>query len=41
LTFTFSDCNNGRVDFASTVPGFGSNSMSLKRLTLPLGLACP
>jgi plastocyanin len=41
LTFTFTDCNSGRVDFTSTVPGYASGSMNLTRLTLPLGLSCP
>ncbi len=41
LTFTFTDCNHGRVDFRSTVPGYGSGSMDLTRLTQPDGLACP
>ena len=41
LTFTFTDCNNGRVDFTSTVPGYGSGSMTLSRLTQPAGLTCP
>lgn len=41
LTFTFNDCNHGRVDFASTVPGFGSGHMDLTRLTMPAGLSCP
>jgi plastocyanin len=40
LTFTFADCSNGRVDFNS-VTGFGTGSMTLKRLTLPAGLTCP
>jgi hypothetical protein len=40
LTFTFTDCNNGRVDFNS-VFGYGSGSMNLTRLTLPAGLTCP
>ena len=40
LTFTFTDCNSGRVDFDSRT-GFGSGSMSLTRLTRPAGLACP
>ena len=40
LTFTFTDCSNGRVDFNSIV-GFGTGSMTLKRLTLPAGLTCP
>jgi len=41
LVFTFTDCNHGRVDFSSPVAGFGSGSMELRRLTQPLGLACP
>jgi Kelch motif protein len=39
LKFTFTDCNNGKVDFASTL-GYGSGSMNLTRLTQPAGLAC-
>jgi plastocyanin len=39
LNFTFTDCSNGRVDFES-VAGFGSGSMTLKRLTTPAGLEC-
>jgi hypothetical protein len=34
LTFTFTDCNHGKVDFASTL-GYGSGSMNLTRLTQP------
>jgi hypothetical protein len=41
LTFTFTDCNNGRVDFNSPVAGYGIGSMTLSRLTLPAGLTCP
>lgn len=41
LTFTFNDCNHGRVDFASTLPGYGSGHMDLTRLTQPAGLTCP
>jgi hypothetical protein len=40
LKFTFSDCNHGTVDFDS-VRGYGSGSMTLTRLTKPVGLACP
>ena len=40
LTFTFTDCNHGRVDFSSTA-GYGSGSMNLTRLTQPAGLTCP
>jgi hypothetical protein len=40
LTFTFSDCNHGRVEWNSTLPGYGSGGMDLTRLTLPAGLTC-
>jgi hypothetical protein len=39
LTFTFTDCNHGKVDFSS-LSGYGSGSMNLTRLTLPAGLTC-
>jgi plastocyanin len=41
LTFQFSDCNHGRVDFTSTVSGYGTGHMDLTRLTEPAGLSCP
>jgi len=41
LTFTFSDCNHGHVEWAATAPGYGSGGMDLERLTLPAGLTCP
>jgi plastocyanin len=41
LTFSFSDCNTGRVDFNSTVSGYGSGHMDLKRLSQPIGATCP
>ena len=41
LTFSFTDCNHGRVDFDSTMPGYGMGSMNLTRLTQPAGLTCP
>jgi Kelch motif protein/galactose oxidase-like protein len=40
LKFTFTDCNHGKVDFASS-SGYGTGSMSLTRLTQPAGFACP
>ncbi len=40
LTFTFYDCNHGRVDFNAAF-GYGSGSMNLTRLTMPAGLTCP
>jgi hypothetical protein len=39
LTIRFTDCNHGTVSFDS--PSFGVGSMSLTRLTQPLGLSCP
>ncbi len=39
LTFTFTDCNHGRVDFNSML-GYGSGSMNLMRLTQPTGMSC-
>ncbi|HJT97156.1 MAG TPA: hypothetical protein VJ696_02490 [Rhodanobacteraceae bacterium] len=41
LTFTFTDCNHGRVDFSSSVAGYGEGHMDLTRLTQPAGLSCP
>jgi hypothetical protein len=42
LTFTFTDCGHGRVDFASDIdsPPWGWDSMSLTRLTQPAGVDC-
>ncbi len=40
MNFTFTDCNNGRLDYTSSVPGFGSGTIPLTRLTLPAGLTC-
>ncbi|HVT31402.1 MAG TPA: hypothetical protein VHE32_02060 [Rhodanobacteraceae bacterium] len=42
LTFTFSGCNRGHVDFFGYGPSspWGSGSMELTRLTEPAGLAC-
>ena len=39
LAFRFTDCNHGTVSFDS--PSFGVGTMSLTRLTQPLGLSCP
>ena len=39
LTFTFTDCDNGRVDFASPT-AYGSGSMKLTRLTGVAGVTC-
>jgi plastocyanin len=40
LTFSFTDCNHGRVDFASVDASFGEGHMDLTRLTQPAGVAC-
>jgi len=41
MTFTFSDCNTGRLDWASSDPAFtASGSMPLKRLTQIQGISC-
>jgi hypothetical protein len=39
LTFTFTDCNHGTVNFNSGL-GYGTGSMNLTRLTQPSGLIC-
>ena len=41
LTFHFTDCSHGEVDFVSTMPGYGSGHMDLTRLTQPAGVTCP
>lgn len=41
LTFTFSDCNNGTATWTSTVPGYGSGSIPISRLTNVAGTSCP
>lgn len=41
LTFQFTDCNHGHVDFSNTIAGYGSGRMDLTRLTQPAGLSCP
>ena len=40
LTLAFADCNHGRVEWASTEPGFGNGIVNITRLTLPAGLTC-
>ncbi len=39
MTFTFSSCRNGRVDF-NFPEGYGQGTMNLTRLTVPEGLGC-
>jgi plastocyanin len=41
LTFHFTDCSHGEVDFVSSMPGYGSGHMDLLRLTQPAGVTCP
>lgn len=41
LTFTFSDCDHAQVSWNGTLPGYGSGSTALTRLTSIRGLACP
>ncbi|HSN00794.1 MAG TPA: hypothetical protein VLS52_07295 [Rudaea sp.] len=41
LTFTFSDCNHGVASWASPLPGYGSGSMPIVRLTQVSGTSCP
>ena len=41
LTFTFTDCNTGTVSWNSTLPGYGSGSAPLTRLTQIDGTTCP
>ncbi len=41
LTVTFSDCNNGQVNWHSTLLGYSDGSLPIARLTLPAGLSCP
>jgi plastocyanin len=41
LTFSFTDCDHGRVDFDSSVAGYSTGHMDLSRLTHIGGLACP
>jgi len=40
MNFTFTDCNSGRLDYTSSVAGYGSGTIPLARLTLPAGSAC-
>jgi len=40
LNFTFTDCTTGRLDYSSTVAGYGAGSIPLTRLTVPAGSAC-
>jgi plastocyanin len=41
LTFTFTSCTSGRVEFSSNLAEFGAGAMQLTRLTAPAGVNCP
>jgi len=41
LAFTFTDCDNGVASWNSIVPGYGSGSLSIVRLTSIDGAVCP
>jgi hypothetical protein len=41
LTFAFTDCNNATLTWNSTLPGYGSGTEHLQRLTSIAGLSCP
>ena len=41
LTFTFSDCNHGTASWVSTLPGYGSGTLPITRLTQIAGTTCP
>ena len=41
MSLRFSDCNNGVLDWVSSVPGYASGSLPIFRVTLPAGLSCP
>lgn len=36
-TLSFSDCGHLKLDYASTQPGFGSGTVTMQRLTKPIG----
>jgi virginiamycin B lyase len=41
ITFTFTSCTAGSVTWNSTIPGYGSGSMPITRLTSIKGTSCP
>lgn len=41
LTFSFTDCNHAILTWNSTLPGYGSGTDRLQRLTSIAGLSCP
>jgi predicted outer membrane repeat protein len=40
FTLTYTGCNQLRIDYASTVAGYGSGTLNLTRLTKPTGIGC-
>lgn len=40
ITFTFTDCNNGNVSWNSSLSGYGTGSLAIKRLAGIDGLTC-
>jgi len=40
ITVTFTDCNNGRVSWQPVAADYTSGSISITRLTMPMGLTC-
>ncbi len=41
LTFSFIDCNHATLSWTSTLPGYGSGTEQLQRLTSIAGTSCP
>jgi hypothetical protein len=41
LTFTFTDCDHGTASWNSVMPGYGSGSLPIVRLTSIDGAVCP
>ena len=41
ITFTFTDCDHGTAAWNSSMPGYGSGSMPIGRLTQVRGTTCP
>jgi hypothetical protein len=40
FTITFTGCDTALFSWSSVIPGYGSGSMNLSRITTPLGLSC-
>jgi hypothetical protein len=41
VTFTFTGCDSGTVNWSSTLAGYGSGSLPISRLTRIKGMSCP